>query len=182
MFMTARYMVSTGERPPHPELRVRAGDQGNNDDHEWTQADRSIPPMPTPSSSLLPPPAHTQAQACDRTAQHAKAVEVGEAMLAAGVAPLPRAIKLVLRNAHRGALGDRVRGSAGLRLLLARSSNYARRMADPPTRPQPHRASPSSTRSWRWESGPARRASGTPSAWRPNADKGKGKSKGTRGR
>lgn len=68
-------------------------------------------PHPTPTIHTI---THSQFpnnhQACDRAARPDKALEVGEAMLAAGVVPLRLAVALVLRGAHRGMLYDRVRG------------------------------------------------------------------------
>lgn len=61
----------------------------------------------------LPIHVHTQnAQACDRSQNHLRAVEIGEAMLAAGHRPLPRTVACVIRGADRGMLYERVGVSA----------------------------------------------------------------------
>ncbi len=78
--------------------------------------DRFHQTPPTPQNRLTTntsSPTHTHTagthtQACDRSAQYAKAVDVGEAMLAAGLAPLPRAVKAVLVGADRARLYERV--------------------------------------------------------------------------
>lgn len=137
-------------------------------------------------SSINPTKPHTNPnpkQACDRSQAHLRAVEIGEAMLAAGLSPLPRTVTCVLRGADRARLYERVGwgmllmgvcvGGVGvgvvgaLRRWMNLGSVGQRRAIPHLTRSTTNRASPSCTPRCPWR--PRRWASKSPSTWRPRS-------------